>query len=181
MTSRKVLLIGSGIVTAALIAGTATMAVAQRDGHGWRGGDHGHGGWHRSGRGQRQARVFERYDTDKNGEITQSEVDAVRQAQLDKFDADKNGTLTLEEFQALWMEQHRQRMVRAFQRQDRDGNAELTAEEFNRRASKIVERMDRNGDGKLSKEDRRSRNKARRNEKPERDEMQEPDNAPDNG
>jgi hypothetical protein len=79
------------------------------------------------------------------------------------------------------MEQRRARMVRAFQRHDQDGNAELTADEFNRRASQIVERMDRNGDGKLSKEDRRGRNKGRRNEKPDRDETQEPNTAPDNG
>ena len=70
-----------------------------------------------------------------------------------------HGKLTLAEFEALWLEFMRQRMVRGFQRIDRDGDAEITIVEFLEPYSRIVERMDRNEDGVLDKNDRRKRMK----------------------
>lgn len=98
---------------------------------------------------------LETFDLNKDGEVTQAEIDQFRKDQLTKFDADKNGTLSLEEYQALWLDQMRDRMVDAFQRHDDDGDGQVTAEEFNERFSRLVERLDRNDDGKLSKDDRR--------------------------
>ena len=72
-------------------------------------------------------RAFERYDTNKDGVITQEEVDA---AVVECFNdiAGEDGTITLEQYSAAWMERSLQPRVRAFQRLDRDGdgNGDLT-------------------------------------------------------
>jgi Ca2+-binding EF-hand superfamily protein len=97
------------------------------------------------------------FDLDKDGAVTQAEVDRYRQEQIVKFDANKDGTLSLDEYQALWLDRMRERMVRGFQEHDRDGNGQVTTEEFNRRFNGLVERFDRNDDGRLSPDDRRNR------------------------
>lgn len=134
-----------------------------KDGHG-RGGKDGHGK-HRDGkrgdeRGEgrgKMMRQIQAFDLNKDGSVTQDEIDQARKAQIDKFDANKDGTLSLDEYQALWMDQMRERMVDAFQKHDNDGNGQVTPEEFNKRFSGMVERLDRNGDGKLNADDRGGR------------------------
>ena len=143
---------------ALVLAGGAiygTVAVAEHRGPGWHKGHHGKH-W-RGHRGHKHARLMERFDSDKNGKLTQEELDQARKALLAKHDANKDGKLTLAEFEALWVEFMRHRMVRGFQRIDRDGSAEITVEEFLRPYSDIVERLDRNDDGVLDKEDRRQK------------------------
>lgn len=130
-------------------------------GHGWgkRGG--GHMGRHH-GRGHRMKRMMHRFDTDKDGKLTQAEIDGSRKALVAKHDANADGQLTLAEFQNLWLEVRRRRMVRSFQRIDEDGDAAITLAEFLEPFSRIVERMDRNEDGVLDKQDRRRRHGMRR-------------------
>jgi hypothetical protein len=139
-----------------------------RDRHGRRGGERSergeHRGRHHDGdrfrQGRRGGDMMDRmrvFDLDKDGAVTQAEVDRYRQDQIVKFDANKDGTLSLEEYQALWLDGMRERMVRAFQEHDRDGNGQVTAEEFNRRFEGIVARFDRDRDGRLSPDDRRNR------------------------
>ncbi len=151
-TSLKIALAAGAL----LLAGGAvygTMAVAEQRGPGWH---KGHLGKHwRGHKGRKHARLMERFDADKDGSLTQKELDDARKALLAKHDADKDGKLTLKEFEPLWTEFMRQRMVRGFQRIDRDGSADITLEEFLRPYSDIVERLDRNDDGVLDKEDRR--------------------------
>lgn len=141
--------------------------MGQRMGHG--GGrefcPHGrkHGGWGRSGWGHGHGRgkggevLFKRFDTDKDGKLTQKEINDAREALVAKHDADKNGELSLTEFQNLWLEVRHKRMVRAFQRLDEDGSAGVTTAEFLEPFANVVERRDRNGDGVLDKEDRKRR------------------------
>ena len=119
-------------------------------------------GWGR-GRGMRNRikQFAKRYDADKNGEITQQEIDTNRTDWHKKYDADSNGTIDLKEFEALWLEARRQRMIRAFQRLDEDASGGITLGEYTEPMAHIVERMDRNNDGVLSRKDMRRRHKWR--------------------
>src|SRR3954470_24130167 len=58
--------------------------------------------------------MMERYDANKDGKLSQEEIDTNRMEWLQRFDPDKDGSLTLQEFEALWLEAHRERMVREF-------------------------------------------------------------------
>ena len=102
-------------------------------------------------------RLFETFDANDDGKITQAEIDAFRKGQFDEHDANKDGKLTLQEYQNLWLAVMRERMVDAFQRHDDDGNAEVTLEEFSERFSRMVRRMDADGDGAITRDDLRSR------------------------
>jgi Ca2+-binding EF-hand superfamily protein len=123
------------------IGALATTASADRPG--W--GHHG-GGMIRQ--------MMERYDANKDGKLTQQEIDDNRTEWFARFDADKNGNLNLKEFEALWLEANRQDMIREFQRLDPNGDAALSLDEYKEPLSRIVANRDRNGDGVLSKEDR---------------------------
>ncbi len=123
--------------------------------HGMRahGGGYGRGaGWH-GGRGI--DRLLERFDADRDGELSQAELDASRKDLVEKYDTDKDGKLSLSEFERLWLDVKRRRMVRSFQYIDEDGDAMITVEEFLKPYSDTIERMDRDGDGKISRDDRR--------------------------
>ncbi len=151
-TTKTVLIAGiAAIVGSAAIAGT----VRARDG----GDDHRrphHGEHHRGGPGMMDRQAFmEQYDTNKDGSLTQAEIDQARKDRLTKFDANKDGKLDLKEYEALWLDAHRLQMVRDFQRLDTNGDAIVTGEEYSKPTSKIVEMRDHNNDGKLNKDDMR--------------------------
>ena len=93
------------------------------------------------------------FDTNKDGAVTQAEIDEMRTSRLKQFDKNNDGKLSLEEYQALWLDAYRTQMVRAFQGHDTDGDAAVTIEEFNRNFANIVRRADRNGDGKVDAQD----------------------------
>jgi hypothetical protein len=141
----------------ALAAGTAVIMLGAAAGSAMadRGGQRGHGMHGPSGMGHFFVRMTERYDANKDGKISQEEIDTNRGEWLVRFDIDKDGTLSLKEFEALWLEARRLEMVREFQRFDRDGDAKVKLEEYKRPLSRLVENRDRNGDGFLSKDDRR--------------------------
>lgn len=163
--------IAAGALALAGAAGVSSLAIADYRGHqkgerhagygghhGW--GHHGHHGKRshgRHGKGKFMHRMFERFDTNEDGKLTQQEIDDARKALLAKHDGDKDGKLTLAEYEKLWLEVKRRKMVRSFQRTDTDGDASVTVDEFLKPYSKIVERMDRNEDGALDKEDRKHR------------------------
>jgi hypothetical protein len=153
-TTKTLLIAGlTAIVGSAAVAG----AVRARDA----GDDHRrpHHGWnqqHRGGPGMMGPQAFmEQYDTNKDGSLTQAEIDQARKDRLTKFDANKDGKLDLKEYEALWLDAHRQQMVRDFQRHDTDGDAIVTGEEYAKPLNKLVEFRDRNNDGKLNKDDMR--------------------------
>lgn len=124
---------------------------------GWRGhhGRGGHGGFGRGGEMMRH--MFGLVDADKDGKVTQAEIDEARESRFAQYDADKNGKLSVDEFENLFREITRPMMVRAFQHLDPDGDAALTSEELAARSKDIVKRLDRNGDDALSLEDHRAR------------------------
>lgn len=124
---------------------------------GWRGhkGDH-KGGWKgKRGKGG-PAKMLKQFDTNKDGTLTKEEVTAGIDKKIADNDKDGDKAVSLEEFKAEWAKITSERMVRAFQRMDRDGSGKVTAEELKTPALEMFDRMDRNDDGKLSKEDRKS-------------------------
>ena len=112
--------------------------------------------WH-GGQGGRGMSLLDTFDTNKDGRVTQEEVNAYRQQQLSRYDRDGNGQLSLEEYQALWMDAMRERMVRQFQAHDRDGNGAVTVEEFQDRYADLVRDRDTNNDGALTADELRPR------------------------
>jgi Ca2+-binding EF-hand superfamily protein len=146
MTKTTRLLLASGALAlgAALFAG-ASLA------DGW--GRH-HGGGHHSGGAMR---LFEQFDANQDGRLTQAEIDQVRQSRLAEFDQDGDGSLSLEEYQALWVDAMRERMVDRFQAHDDDGDGMVTAEEFGEPFDRMVSRFDQNGDGEVTLDEVRRR------------------------
>ena len=138
--------VGLAVLTGMGVAlGSAVAGDSDRQGGFRHGGD----------RMSEKIRAFvERYDADKDGKITQQEIDQNRAAWIAEFDTDKDHGLTLKEFAALWLKARHLEMVRAFQLFDRDGDGKVTLEEYQRPLAEMVEEHDRNGDGVLSKEDR---------------------------
>ena len=153
----------TGAAVVALGIAAAGIAAAHGDGerkHGY-GGNHGYA--ERGGKSHSKARMhahfrehmMERFDADSDGQITAAELTAKREKALADHDADKDGKLSLKEYEGLWLEMMRHKMVRHFQRLDRDGDAVVTAEDLQRPLDRILSRMDRNEDGVISKDDRR--------------------------
>jgi Ca2+-binding EF-hand superfamily protein len=138
--------------TIALVAGIAAAGMLTTAA--WAGGGHRHGGMGHH-RGAQMFEMMDSFDTDGDGKLTQAEIDQARKDRLAKHDADKDGKLTLQEYEALWLEAMRERMVRQFQRHDRDGDAAVTAEEFVQTTGRLAARLDRNGDGVVDREDQR--------------------------
>lgn len=123
------------------------------------GGHHGmrgHGGHRFHGKshgGGHFFRMMETFDSDGDGRLSQEEIDNARGERFTTFDGDGNATLSLEEYEQLWLDAMRERMVRAFQRLDKDGDAQVTDEEFKEPFSSMVRRMDRNDDDAIDRED----------------------------
>ena len=59
----------------------------------------------------------------------------------------------LTEFQNLWLKARNQQMVREFQQFDRDGNGQVTLDEYKLPLSKFVAEMDRDNDKAVSDEE----------------------------
>lgn len=150
MTKSNRLLLASGALAlgAAVFAGASLADGWGRD-RGW--GHHGGGA----------LRLFDQFDTNQDGRLTQAEIDQARQSRLAEFDQDGDGSLTLEEYQALWMDAMRERMVRRFQAHDADGDAIVTVEEFGSPFDRMVLRFDRNGDGEITLDEMRRRGERR--------------------
>lgn len=150
MPSKVTFALAALAVTAIGVGALTTIASADEGGQGWRGR---HGGMMQN--------FMERYDANKDGKVSQEEIDVNRTEWFGKFDSDKNGNLTLKEFEALWLEAHRKEMVREFQKLDPNGDAVIIIEEYKEPLSRFVANRDRNGDGVYSKDDRREDGKER--------------------
>ncbi|MEM7424680.1 MAG: EF-hand domain-containing protein [Pseudomonadota bacterium] len=152
----KILSIAAFSAGAIALAFTAPASADHRSGYSG-GGWHGGGGYRHGPRHKRRMGQWfmKRYDENKDGKVTQAEIDGNRKARHAKYDADGDGKLSLEEFKGLWLEAYRRKMVRSFQRLDEDGDASVTLEEYVEPLAKLVERRDRDGDGALSRADRK--------------------------
>lgn len=161
MQRRTTLFIALGAAGVLGLAAVADSAFADRKGgHGMhRGSHHGMAGHIRS--------MAERYDLDEDGAITQEEIDRNRAEWHAEFSGDADA-MTIEQFQDLWLRARREQMVREFQRFDRDGDGEITLEEYQRPMDGFVERFDRNDDQALSRDDMQRRGKHHRGGRSER-------------
>jgi Ca2+-binding EF-hand superfamily protein len=129
--------------TAALgVSAIAGVAVADRGSHHARGGPGG------------VMAMMERYDANKDGSLSQEEIDTNRTQWHGEFDTDKTGDLSLAEFEALWLKARREMMVREYQEFDRDGDGKLTLDEYKAPLAMLVTRMDANNDGVVNRQDR---------------------------
>jgi hypothetical protein len=157
MTGGAIGLLALGGVAGLASADMGGMGGGMGGGHGMWGMGGGHGDRHGGG----MTMMFERYDTNKDGKVTQQEIDDNRAQWYAEFDADKNSGLSLDEFKNLWLKARNEMMVREFQFFDRDGNGQVTIEEYREPLSDMVANRDRNGDGALSREDRAQRGEGR--------------------
>ena len=148
MNTTNKMLIAAG--AAVVLGGVAYTTVGWAD----RGFDGHHGMRMGFMRGMMAEQLLRDVDTDRDGKLTQQEIDAAVSTRYERFDADKNGRLSLEEFQVLWADLTRPVTVRAFQFLDPDGDAAVTRAELENRFSRVVQRFDRNSDGALSPDDR---------------------------
>lgn len=159
MQKRTKLLLAGGAAAMLTLGGLAGLAQADMEGgmgggHCGMGMNEGRGEGGGRGHGMMGRQMMERYDADKDGKVTQAEIDKNRQQWLAEADADKNGTLSLEEFKVLWLKGRNEMMVREFQFFDRDGNGQVTIEEYQGPMADLVARRDRNDDGSLGADDR---------------------------
>ncbi|WP_428650099.1 EF-hand domain-containing protein [Roseibium sp.] len=103
------------------------------------------------GGGRHAERLFERFDVNEDGVITEAEMDEVRTTHFSETDKDGNGEISLEEFKAEFLTRSNDRMVRAFQFLDRDGDGTVTAEEADFAANRMFNRLDRDGNGTVER------------------------------
>lgn len=156
-------------VGAVLLASTGAIAIAHSsDGTGYKkthysGGEgmRKHGMRHGGHGGRMMMRLLRQADVNKDGALTQEELDTYRAQQVTDADANGDGTISVEEFQTIWLAQTKQRMVRAFQRLDSDASGSITKEEQDAPFANLIERLDRNDDGKLDREDRKHHREGR--------------------
>ncbi len=139
------------LATSALAVGggllLATSSFAQRG--------FGHGPGHMGMMGPMAHEMLANVDANKDGALSQDEINAAINARFAEFDADKNGSLSLTEFESLWADITKPIAVRAFQFLDPNGDASVAKAELDDRFGSIVSHLDRNKDGALSPEDRR--------------------------
>ena len=116
-----------------------------------------HGKMGHKGKRAGAMKMFKQFDADKDGALTKDEITKGIESKISDNDKDGDGAVSLEEFKAEWAKLTQDRMVRAYQKMDRDGNGKVTAEELKEPALDMFERMDRNDDGKIDKDDRKRR------------------------
>ena len=90
-------------------------------------------------------------DTNGDGEISEAEVEAHREAMFAAIDTDGNGTLSQEELvahhEAKKAERRARMQAEMFSRFDKDGSGAVTKDEFEDRPMMMFERFDDDGDG----------------------------------
>ncbi|WP_053239457.1 EF-hand domain-containing protein [Pleomorphomonas koreensis] len=96
------------------------------------------------------AKMFNDADTNKDGKLDAAEIAAAR----DKLYAEANPSgkdgIDIQDFETWFWKQHREMMVRAFQRLDADGDGKITKAEMEAAGERMLNRLDRNDDGSYS-------------------------------
>ncbi len=146
-------LFGASLVALA-IALTGSVALAERGDR--MGGDQmGMGGPDAMG-GPMAAFDFAAVDADKDGKITQAEIDTYRAAQTKALDLDGDGLMSAEELTAMQMKgvqaRVEQRVKAMIDRMDGDKDGKLSAAELAQRPvpAMMFDRLDADKDGALS-------------------------------
>ena len=148
-TTRKVIV---SILATSFLGATALPTLAQQSGGSGQKAEKrmAHKGSDRKGGNRKSMRqAFERYDGNKDGVITQDEVDAIVAERFAEI-AGPDGTITLDQYRDAWTERSNRRQVRSFQRLDRDGDGSVTQSEYDNASDRMFSRLDRDGNGELT-------------------------------
>ena len=102
----------------------------------------------------RSTERFSKLDKDGNGTISVEEMTVRKKVFFDKLDTDSSGSISMEEAKAFRDKRHENRKERHSARMlellDADGNGTVSSDEFEAASSKRFEAADTNGDGVLS-------------------------------
>jgi len=138
------IVLGTAALATVLATGFGTAVLADRGGQG-------------PGRGGFDIGLFDAIDADKDGRITQAEIDAHRAARVAAVDADSDGKISLDELKAAEMARMtarvEERAARMLARMDSDGDGFLTAAEMATppMPARMLDRLDTDGDGAISR------------------------------
>lgn len=151
MTKRTIL--GTAAMATVLAATLSTAALAERGGPGRMGGDMGPGAF--------ALNQFDDIDGDKDGKITQAELEAYRTGRVTALDGNGDGKISLDELKAQHMARIEERATematRMMERMDSDGDGQLTAAELAVPAppaqmiGRVFDRLDTDGDDAVSR------------------------------
>ena len=98
-------------------------------------------------------RMIDMFDVDKDGRVTQEEVDRFRADRLRQFDADEDEALNREEYEQLWVDAMRSDLGERFDDYDADDDDRISVEEFSARTGDLVRREDWDRDAALTARD----------------------------
>lgn len=102
-------------------------------------------------------RMFQRLDTDENGEISRQEIDAAHDALRAAMDSDGDGHISRQERRAHFRQVQDERRQEAFSRLDTDSDGAIGLAEFQaraqERAARQFARLDSDGDGVLDQKE----------------------------
>lgn len=137
---------GSAAVAAVSLILLSTTASASPDGKPPHRGD-----------GKRAEKIFEKLDTDKDGNLSREEVAKARHNRLNGMDKDKDGYISADDLaahkaerSAKHQERHHARFVEHF---DKDDDGRVSVEELKSYQSGRFARADADNDGKVSREE----------------------------
>ncbi len=98
--------------------------------------------------------MFDRFDTDGDGQITVKEVETVREEMFLQIDADGDGEMTRDEALTFGSVRLGDRVDQRMERLDTDGSGTVSAEEHALgRSGGLFERLDANGDGVITRDE----------------------------
>ena len=110
-------------------------------------GDHGPGHWGRY--------MFQEMDANRDGKVTQAEIEAFEAARAAEIDADHDGKITANEIQAFREKERAKREAAELARMDTNSDGSVSVQEYEAAQTWRLARLDRNGDGTIDEQDMR--------------------------
>ncbi len=134
------------LLAGAALALTASASLADSRGD----GDRAHGPERRA---ERISAMFDRFDADKDGVITEAEIEAARATRLAAADTNGDGALSAEEFTARAVARAAERAAGMFARLDADGDGKLSDAEMQPRRGGMMAWLDADKDGTITRDE----------------------------